>query len=115
MMSYIGGGFCNAASVACPVPVFFVHQCILFICPSPPDPFLQGMWNWTLNFSLVFETLVAAALVYIPFLNQVFETVRLTSSIGPAPCPSPFQSSSLANSENYPSAEIQVSSNLFTD
>ena len=30
------------------------------------------MWNPVLNFALLFETLIAAALVYIPFLQTVF-------------------------------------------
>ncbi|GJP67468.1 hypothetical protein CLOP_g24288 [Closterium sp. NIES-67] len=36
--------------------------------------FQQGMHNHVLNFSLLFETLVAAALLYWPFLQEVFDT-----------------------------------------
>lgn len=45
----------------------------LIICKTRRlSVFQQGMWNHVLNFGLVFETLIAAALVYIPGLNTVF-------------------------------------------
>ncbi|OTF82492.1 hypothetical protein BLA29_001405 [Euroglyphus maynei] len=36
--------------------------------------FRHGMSNWVLNFSIIFETLIAAAFIYTPALNHVMQT-----------------------------------------
>lgn len=45
----------------------------LIVCKTRSlSVFKQGMRNGVLNFSLLFETLVTAALLYVPFLQRVF-------------------------------------------
>lgn len=47
----------------------------LLICKTRTETiFRQGMRNKVLNFALLFETFIAAAVVYIPPLNTVFNT-----------------------------------------
>jgi sodium/potassium-transporting ATPase subunit alpha len=47
----------------------------LLVCKTRKETiFTQGMGNNVLNFALLFETFIAAAVVYIPPLNTVFNT-----------------------------------------
>ena len=51
--------------------IVIVQWTDLIICKTRRNSlFKQGMSNWMLNFGLVFETLLAAALSYTPGLDK---------------------------------------------
>jgi len=53
------------------VSIVIVQWTDLIICKTRRNSlFKQGMSNWMLNFGLVFETLLAAALSYTPGLDK---------------------------------------------
>lgn len=55
------------------VAVVLTQWANLIVCKTRGlSVFKQGMRNGVLNFSLVFETLVTAALLYVPFLQRIF-------------------------------------------
>ncbi|CAI5969673.1 unnamed protein product [Closterium sp. NIES-64] len=55
------------------VAIIVTQWANLIVCKTRRlSVFQQGMWNWVLNFSLLFETGIAAALLYVPFLQEVF-------------------------------------------
>ncbi|CAF0775246.1 unnamed protein product, partial [Rotaria sordida] len=53
------------------VSIVIVQWADLIICKTRRNSLLhQGMTNWMLNFGLVFETVLAAALCYTPYLDK---------------------------------------------
>eukprot|EP00003_Mantamonas_plastica_P022918 TRINITY_DN3993_c0_g1_i1.p1 TRINITY_DN3993_c0_g1~~TRINITY_DN3993_c0_g1_i1.p1 ORF type:complete len:1091 (+),score=399.48 TRINITY_DN3993_c0_g1_i1:732-4004(+) len=73
--SYSRDDFLKAAQTAYFVSIVVVQWADLMICKTRIlSIFQQGMRNKNLNFGLFSETLLAAILCYVPFINQIFLT-----------------------------------------
>ena len=56
------------------VSIVVVQWADLLICKTRWNSlFQQGMWNWQLNFALIFETLLAVFLCYTPGIHTVLK------------------------------------------
>ena len=63
-----------ACQAAVFVSIVVVQWADLLICKTRWNSlFQQGMWNWQLNFALIFETLLAVILCYTPGIHTVLK------------------------------------------